>query len=275
MKTKMFGLMAMILAAGVLVFSGCNKDKDDPPSMVEITVAADNTTISVVFSEAVYANNDKTGNLDGNSIEMVLTGASGDLTGSFTVQHLAGTAQLTINLTLNGVPTGAETVTIKPKANGIFNGAGVAMDVAEFLTANLKETGVIGKWYSSGADVAVLLRAAGIDSIYAEFRANDTYVVRSYTTDLSTTILEGTYVQALSGTGNIWNITVNQSTPNSLTSVGIFEVFAGSPYNMKYEVAQTDPNIPGVTPPTATGGFGSTSAGAYQDWNVQTYRRLD
>ena len=42
---------------------------------------------------------------------------------------------------------------------------------------------------------------------------------------------------------------------------------------MKYEVAQITPAIPGVTPPTATAGFGSTSNGAFGQNNVQNYVR--
>lgn len=272
MKTKMFGLIAMLLAAAILVVSGCKKDEDEPPTMVEITVSADNATVQVVFNEGVYSAKDKTGNLDANSFEVTIT----NLTGSYTVTHVAGTAQATINLTLNGVATGQETITVKPRtAASIYNTKGVAMETSQTLTTNLKDTGLIGKWYSSGDNVALLLRAIGVDSIYAEFKADNTYLVRSYTADLSLTTLTGTYVQARSNVGNIWNITVNQNQPNSLTSIGIFEVFAGTQTTMKYEVAQTEPNIPGVTPPTAAGGFGSTSAGAYGTWNVQTYVRMN
>jgi hypothetical protein len=43
---------------------------------------------------------------------------------------------------------------------------------------------------------------------------------------------------------------------------------------MNYEVAQTEPQIAGVTPPTAQGGFGSTSGGAYGTTNVQKYIKI-
>ena len=74
-----------------------------------------------------------------------------------------------------------------------------------------------------------------------------------------------------SGTGGIWNITVNQSSPSVLTSVGIFKVDGD---NMQYEVAQTEPNI-GAIPPTAAGGFGSTNGGALGTQNVQKYVRVN
>lgn len=276
MKTKMFGLIAMLLAASILVISGCSKDDEEPPTMVEITVSADNATITVVFSEGVYSSNNKTGNLAGESFEVIITGGVASFGGQYTVQHTAGSAQAVINLTLNGVATGQETITVKPKtASSIYNEAGEAMETSQALTANLKDTGIIGKWYSSGTNVAPLLSAIGIDSIYTEFKANNTYIVESFTADLSKTTLTGTFTQTRSGTGNIWNITVNQSTPNALTSVGIFEITSGTTTTMKYEVAQTEPNIPNVTPPTATGGFGSTSGGDFGVLNVQNYIKLN
>lgn len=276
MKTKMFGLIAMLLTASILVISGCKKDDEEPPTLVEITVSADNATITVIFSEGVYANNNKTGNLVGESFEVIITGGVATHGGSYTVQHTAGTAQAVINLVLNGVATGQETVTVKPKtASSIYNAAGEAMKVEETKTATLNDTGIIGKWYSSGTNVAPILRNIGIDSIYTEFRANNTYLVESFTADLSKTTLTGTYTQTRSGAGStIWNITVNQSTPNALTSVGIFEITSGATTTMKYEVAQTEPNIPGVTPPTAAGGFGSTSGGAFGTLNIQNYIKI-
>jgi len=42
---------------------------------------------------------------------------------------------------------------------------------------------------------------------------------------------------------------------------------------MRYEVAQTQPPLQGVTPPTAAAGFGSTSGGAFGQANVQRYVR--
>jgi hypothetical protein len=66
---------------------------------------------------------------------------------------------------------------------------------------------------------------------------------------------------------------LNQTTPSTLTAEGIFEVSADN-NSMNYEVAQTEPSVAGVTPPTPTGGFGSTSSGAFQQFNVQNYTRV-
>jgi hypothetical protein len=134
--------------------------------------------------------------------------------------------------------------------------------------------GIVGEWYSSGSNVAVLLSTYfQIDSIYAKFETNNTYLVKSFANGAQT-VYSGTFVQAKSTSGNIWNITLNQSTPTSVTSVGIFEVStATNPYTMQYEVAQTQPDI-GAVPPTATAGFGSTNGGALLTWNIQKFVKI-
>lgn len=135
--------------------------------------------------------------------------------------------------------------------------------------------GIVGEWYSSGSNVATLLvNVAGIDSIYAKFNSDNTYLVESFASGAKTT-LTGTYTQAKSGVGNIWTITLNQGSPTALTSEGMFEIDATmNPYTMNYEVAQTEPQITGVTPPTPAGGFGSTSGGALGTINIQKYIKI-
>lgn len=137
-----------------------------------------------------------------------------------------------------------------------------------------QKVGIVGEWYSSKANIAPLLATLGIDSIYAKFNDDNTYLVESFASGAKTT-LTGTYVQEKSGIGNIWTITVNQNSPTALTSKGIFEIDASvKPYTMKYEVAQTEPAIAGVTPPSAEAGFGSTSGGAFGQTNVQKYIKI-
>ncbi len=86
--------------------------------------------------------------------------------------------------------------------------------------------------------------------------------------------LRGTYTTSPGGaTGanaNIRNIVANQNSPTAITAVGIYEVVGNT---MRYEVAQTQPPLQGVTPPTAAAGFGSTSGGAFGQANVQRYVR--
>ena len=138
-------------------------------------------------------------------------------------------------------------------------------------TNNQTSVGIVGNWLSAGDNVAPLLVTYfQVDSITAEFKSNNTYDVTSYSGGVPTAYV-GNYVQEKSGTGNIWKITLNQSTPTAVTSDGIFEITKeGTNYNMKYEVVQTEPNI-GSTPPTPEGGFGSTNGGAIGDINIQKF----
>jgi len=134
------------------------------------------------------------------------------------------------------------------------------------------EVGIQGEWQSSGDNVAlILVNLFGTDSIYADFRTDFTYLVEQYDTSGAKLTLEGTYTQKESSVADIWEITVEQSSPTALTSEGIFEVNGNT---MRYEIAQTSPDI-GAVPPTAAGGFGSTNGGAFGDTNIQTYIRIE
>lgn len=126
---------------------------------------------------------------------------------------------------------------------------------------------IVGKWRSP---VPAPILASFVDSIHAEFNNNQTYLVKSFK-DGAITELTGTY-ETEDGVGDIRNITLQQGAPTTLTSVGIFRV---SGNDLTYEVAQTEPAQAGVTPPTAEGGFGSTSDGAFGDMNIQHYKKMD
>lgn len=140
-------------------------------------------------------------------------------------------------------------------------------------TYNPAKDGIVGQWYSSKTNVAPILTSL-VDSIYAKFNADQTYLVESFKSGSKTT-MTGTFTQVKPTTGNIWEISLNQSTPTTLTSEGIFEInITNDPYTMKYEVAQTSPVITGVTKPTVAGGFGSTSGGAFGILNIQNYIRI-
>lgn len=128
--------------------------------------------------------------------------------------------------------------------------------------------GIVAEWDSKGDNVAPLLKNLKIDSIYAKFNANNTYQVEAWAMGAKT-VFSGTYVQKASKAPGIWDITLNQSAPTTVTSVGIFEIKQGSDkkFTMKYEVVQTEPSL-GATPPTAQAGFGSTALG---NTNIQTF----
>jgi hypothetical protein len=146
-------------------------------------------------------------------------------------------------------------------------------DNEEEVVYNPATDGIIGKWVSGGTNVAPLLIAVGLaDTLSVEFGTN-TYHVDSYFQGTKMPSLDGTYVQRKSTVGNIWTITLNQTSPGALTSEGIFEITkVGDIYTLDYEVVQTEPSL--GAPPTPEDGFGSSAGGILGNTNIQKYVRI-
>jgi len=126
-----------------------------------------------------------------------------------------------------------------------------------FVPANPASELIVDSWISEGTNVAPgLVLTLKTKRIVATFNANNTYTVvatDSFNTDVT---YSGTYTTTSNNGTSIRGIVLNQTVPTSVTSTGIYRV---TTKDLKYEVIQTTPAIPGFTAPTATGGFGSTS----------------
>ncbi len=153
-------------------------------------------------------------------------------------------------------------------SDGIQNQDETGVDCGGVCTACRE--GIQGTWKSY--PVAPIL-ATFADSIVATFNTNSTYEVAQWKGGSKTT-LTGTYVQTKSGVGNIYDITVNQTSPTSITAEGIFEV-TDNDTKLKYEIIQTTPSI-GAGKPTAAGGFGSSTFNGVPlgAANIQEYVRV-
>ncbi|MFQ3609689.1 MAG: hypothetical protein SNJ55_13730 [Chloroherpetonaceae bacterium] len=146
---------------------------------------------------------------------------------------------------------------------------------------------IVGTWLAEGTttvggvpvpNVSPLLFGSpfNIRRIRATFNANGTYTVTTTDSAGTNATLTGTWTTSAADTAGITirNITVNQTSPSTVTSRGIYQVTtSGSVTTMLYEIAQTEPPLQGVTPPTPRGGFGSTSGGAFGIANIQRYTK--
>ncbi|MGB4204085.1 MAG: hypothetical protein WBJ84_00515 [Bacteroidales bacterium] len=274
MKTKISGFLFIMLAAGMIFISGCKKDDppSDPPTMKNISISADNQLITVTFSEGVYSKNDMSGSLKGESFEVIISGGVASYGGHYFVEHTEGSDEAIIKLTLNGVATGKESITIKPKtASSIYNADGVAMEASQSLSSGLFDTGILGKWCSTGTNIAPAVQATGVDSVFAEFKANKTYIIETFSAKQLITTYKGTFNQTRSKTGEIWDLALSQNSPASATHEGIFDITSGQTTTMIYEVVQ----VPDLAPPTAEAGFGSTAGGAHGADYVQNFIRVN
>lgn len=118
-----------------------------------------------------------------------------------------------------------------------------------------------GNWLSEGSDVAPLLvELTNAVSITATF-TEDTFTVWTTDGDGQEVNQTGVYTAEPSGVGEIYNIVLEQTTPQSITVEGIYEIDNSvSPAIMRYEVVQTSPSV-GAQEPTAELGFGGTTYG--------------
>jgi len=115
---------------------------------------------------------------------------------------------------------------------------------------------IVGTWVSEGNNVAIGLRMTlKTKKIVATFNENNTYTVVATDSNNVSVTYTGTYQSAGKTDTLIYPITLNQQTPVTLKSQGIYQI-KGSV--MTYEVIQVEPPIQGFTPPTVEGGFGST-----------------
>jgi len=168
-----------------------------------------------------------------------------------------------------GIDCGGECTACITCTDGIQNGDEEGVDCGG-SECDACIVGVHGTWESSGANIAPIL-VTFASKIVATFNTDGTYSVVQTDPEGAEITLSGTFSQSESSVADIWDITLNQSVPTQLTAQGIF-TFEGD--LLKYEVAQIDPAITGVTAPTAEGGIGSTSGGAFGNSNVQTYIAL-
>lgn len=274
MKTKLlfFATLAFALFLG---FTSCTKDENLAPTLKSATVSSDNKTITLEFSEAVYAKTGMIGNLDSTSL---LVTAPAGVTFTYSVTHTVGSKTATINLVITSVVQGTEVFTIKvASGTAIYDNEDLAMAATESIQSNAvtKDLGIMGTWVSEGDNVAPLLVTYfNVAKVTAEFKTDYTYLVNQFNIGNTTTtpdlVFSGTYEIAKSTVGNIWTITCHQELPYAADASGIFEVKT-NPEVLWYEVAQTTgtQNIP----PTPAGGFGSTNGGTLLQMNVQKYVR--
>jgi hypothetical protein len=269
-------MLLLLFAAALITFTACKKDDDEPGEAIEITaieISADNTVVDVTFNQALYANADKTGALPAGSFVLTFMATSA-VTAGYNVEHTAGSNKVKFLISYETRVRGNESLEVTAKANTIYGAEGNQLKSDQKITVDVKDLGVIGKW--SAYDISAILIGLGFDdSLYANFKADQSYIVNAFAGGFPI-VLEGTYTMNKTQYEDRWEISLNQTKqngqPTDLTSQGIFAVFyEGNVSSMFYEVAQVEPAIAGVTPPTAQQGFGSTSNGAFGQANVQKY----
>ncbi|MBE0643110.1 MAG: IPT/TIG domain-containing protein [Bacteroidetes bacterium] len=253
-----FRLLPFFLVAAMFVFSACSDDDDGTP-------VAPSNKISVTN----------------------LSPISGPIGTTVTIKGTNfGTDPAELTITFGGVtvtPTSVKDTEIKVMVPGSLAIGATSIKLkrgtgSEVTVQFTVEDPIVGTWTSEGANVAPLLYGApfNVRKIVATFKSDGSYLVVQTDSSGTSLNLTGVYVAAA---GNapapndmIRTVTVNQGAPTSVTAEGIYEVTVGAnSITMKYEIAQTEPPLAGVTKPTPALGFGSTAGGAFGMINIQNY----
>lgn len=132
------------------------------------------------------------------------------------------------------------------------------------------DDGLVGDWRSEGEDLCPLFRNAFFDYklVDSTFNADGTYSGYVETNDGQTQDLQGTYTID-EGTSPA-TISLSQTFPEAIESQGIWEINGDT---LTYEIVTVNPDQ-GCTPPTPSGGFGSTSCPGLSSGDlIQIYRR--
>lgn len=275
MKNLMNSMLTFVVLS-ILVLSSCSdKATNNAPGFESVEISNDNKTVTVTFTEDVYANNNRTGNLTKESFAIEIL----DVDFTYDVAHTAGSKTAVISLQITSVTDGTEIIKISPATGeSIYDAEGMPMKEDEQILSDpiAADQGIIGKWYSSGDNVAPLLVTYfNVDSIYSEFKDDGTYLVEQYNIGNSSNtpdvIFTGTYTIEKSNVGEIWTIEITQIEPYAASASGIFEVKT-SPEVLWYEVVQTSGTA--NVPPTPADGFGSSNGGTLGTSNIQKFIRI-
>ena len=94
------------------------------PNITGNSLASDNSTIAVTFSEAVYNSAAGSGALAANDFALSISGGTATLSSSTPSSISVSSNTYTLGISLSGSPNGSETITVNPVTNSIYDIAG-------------------------------------------------------------------------------------------------------------------------------------------------------
>jgi hypothetical protein len=112
------------------------------PTISSVSLDADNLTIAVTMSEAVYNTNGGSGALEASDFALSISGGAATLSSATPTSISISGNVYTLGIGLSGTPNGSETLTVTPVDNGIYDAAGnEASGSQSNNTASLKAIG--------------------------------------------------------------------------------------------------------------------------------------
>lgn len=124
-------ILILFVLAFAIIHVSCKKEEEEneAPEFTKIDYSSADTSATLTFSEAVYANNDETGKLDGSDFIFSYTSPEQDTISNYYVIHLPGISTAKFTFEIITPIDGNEIVTIKPaNASSIYDSEGKAME---------------------------------------------------------------------------------------------------------------------------------------------------
>ena len=130
-----------------------------PPTISSVSLAADNSSIAVTMSEAVYNTNGGSGALEVADFALSISGGVATLSSATPSSISISGNVYTLGISLSGTPNGLETLTVVPTDNGIYDAAGNEASTSQSnntvsLNDKVAPTMTITAQNSSGTSVA-------------------------------------------------------------------------------------------------------------------------
>jgi hypothetical protein len=136
------------------------------PTITSIVVNQDNTEVTINISEAAYANNNGTGDLQVSDFTAELAGGTATSPVLSNPVHTAGNSQVTFDLSYTGDADGFEILTITVVDNSVYDAEGNVMASGQNGTDSLNQEGLLAHWDAS--DDSSVTTANGSVSSWAD-----------------------------------------------------------------------------------------------------------
>lgn len=263
----------------LLFFYACEKNQTEEqekiiPVLNTVQLNNLNDTLTIVFSEPVFLDVSATTSPDASVFEITHEMEHNvSLQVQQVIQNDNNLYEYQLVLKQTGYLFGGENFTLR-FLKQIYSSSGGEFDISSTRIFTTNTIGVFGQW--KAYDISKRLQDLNYDSeLYITFNKDYTYYIQGAVNGNNFNN-KGRFTQKSTIFGTLWEIGLLQTESNGsatqITSRGIFSVRQNNFVpELWIEVVQTDPEISGLTPPSAQEGFGSTTDGAYGLDNVQKY----
>ncbi|MDP6770321.1 MAG: Ig-like domain-containing protein, partial [Anaerolineales bacterium] len=146
------------------------------PTISSVSLDADNLTIAVTMSEAVYNTNGGSGALEASDFALSISGGAATLSSATPTSISISGNVYTLGIGLSGIANGNETITVKPMDNSIYDAAGNEASTSQ--SNNTASLNAIGKSLSFDGtndyvDIGSQLDIAGDFTIEAHIKISN------------------------------------------------------------------------------------------------------